>query len=152
VIAIAWRAQRRLNQRWRRLYTGTAQARRRGGDRLRPRARRLPLGGRHALSDHAPAIAPGTLPGRARPPRKAHHRRARLATELWAAGRGRQCPLLDGEPRRIPGLEVQPSHIRLTLQSPRLDLPARAAPGTPQRRRLSNEPKTKTLTGSLHIS
>ena len=69
-------------------------------------------------------IAPETLPGRARAPRKAHNRRSRLATQLWAAGPRRPRPLLDREPRRIPGLEVpQPSNISLTPQSTRLDLP-----------------------------
>jgi hypothetical protein len=60
-------------------------------------------------------IAPGTLPGRARAPRKAHDRRSRPARLLWATGPGRPRPLLDSEPRRIPGLEVtKPSNISLT--------------------------------------
>ena len=69
-------------------------------------------------------VAPGTLLGRARAPRKAQHRRARLAFPLWATGPGRQRPILDSEPRRIPGLEVtKPSNISLTPPSSRLDLP-----------------------------
>ena len=89
-----------------------------------------------------PTIAPGTLPGRARAPRKAHDRRSRPATLLRATGSGRPRPLLDSEPRRIPGLEVpKPSNISLTPQSTRLDLPLvppRQRPGnanTIQRRR-----------------
>ena len=44
---------------------------------------------------------------------------------LWAADpTGRWRPLLDSEPRRIPGLEVaKPSNISLTQPSSRLDLP-----------------------------
>jgi hypothetical protein len=36
---------------------------------------------------------------------------------------GRPRPFLDSEPRRTPGLEVEPSNISLTLPSTRLDLP-----------------------------
>ena len=65
---------------------GATQARRRRRDRRLPRTRRVPLGGRHPRCLTAtPTIAPGTLPGRARAPRKAHHHHARLARALWAA-------------------------------------------------------------------
>jgi hypothetical protein len=76
------------------------------------------------LTDHSPTIAPGTLSGRARAPGRPSTVARRLATRLWATGLGRLRPSLDCEPRRTPGLEVtQPSHISLTPQSIRLDLP-----------------------------
>ncbi len=75
------------------------------------------------MTDQTPTIAPGTLPGRARAPGRPSTVARRLAIRLWAAGPGRQRPFLDSEPRRTPGLEVKPSHISLTPQSMRLDLP-----------------------------
>ena len=48
VIEIAWRAQRRLHQRWQHLAPAAAQARRRRGDRVRARAGRIPVGGGNA--------------------------------------------------------------------------------------------------------
>ena len=69
VIEISWRAQRRLHQRWRRAAPTTTQARRRRRDRLRPRARRVLLGGRHAQLTPHPATPAPVLSGRAREPR-----------------------------------------------------------------------------------
>jgi hypothetical protein len=77
------------------------------------------------LTDHTtPTTAPGDAAGARTSTRKAHHRRARLATLLPAADpTGRWRPLLDSEPRRTPGLEVEPSNINLTPPSTRLNLP-----------------------------
>ena len=68
VIEISWRAQRRLHQRWQVLRRPAPQARRRRRDRLRPRARRVLLGGRHPeLSTTRHDRAPGAAGARARP-------------------------------------------------------------------------------------
>jgi hypothetical protein len=65
VIEIAGRAQRRLHQRWQ-LLAGHRRSRR---DRLRPRARRLLLGGRHPeLNLARQPRATGAAGARARPP------------------------------------------------------------------------------------
>ena len=67
VIEIAWRAQRRLHQRWQVLRRPATQARRRRRDRLRPRARRVLLGGRHPeLTTHRHDRATGAAGARAR--------------------------------------------------------------------------------------
>jgi hypothetical protein len=98
-----------------------------------------------------PTIAPGTLPGRARATGRPSTVARRLASRLWAAGPGRPRPLLDSEPRRTPGLEVEPSNISLTPQSMRLDLP----PVPPRQRPASANHTIKRrtrLTTTLHIS
>ena len=64
VIEIAWRAQRRLHQRWQHLRRRAEKARRRGRDRGRPRTRRIPLGGRHTRC--LTAAPPRSRPGRCR--------------------------------------------------------------------------------------
>jgi hypothetical protein len=135
VIEIAWRAQRRLNQRWQHLRTARGKP---AGVVAIACARGLAaFSGRQpsSMTDQPPTTAPRTLPGRTQAPRKAHDRRARLAKGLWAAGPRRPRPLLDREPRRTPGLEVKPSNISLTPQSTRLDLPPvppRNAPRAPE--------------------
>ena len=76
------------------------------------------------LTNRSNTIAPGTLPERARAPRKAHNRPSRPASLLSATRPSRPRSPLDGEPRRIPGLEVtKPSNISLTPASRTLDLP-----------------------------
>ena len=84
------------------------------------------------------------LPGRARAPRKAQHRRARLASLLSATGTRRPRPHLDSAPRRIPGLEVtKPSNISLTPPSSRLDLPPVPPRQRPRDPTLTTRPPTR---------
>jgi hypothetical protein len=107
------------------------------------------------LTDKTPITAPATLSGRARAPAKAHDSRARLATQLWAAGPRRPCPLLDGEPRRTPGLEVESSNISLTPQSTRLDLPPvppRQRPGDARHQTTTRRPGAVTTHPPYQLS
>jgi transposase len=123
VIEIAWRAQRGCTNAGSTCAPSVASPL--AWSRSRSPASSPDSSGRpRPLTDRrTPTIAPGTLRGRARATRKAH-RRSRPARLLWATGPGRPRPLLESEPRRIPGLEVaKPSNISLTQQSTRLDLP-----------------------------
>jgi hypothetical protein len=94
------------------------------------------------LTDPSPTIA--------RRCRGAHEHQGRPTTVARGSRKGygqpaltRPRPLLDGEPRRTPGLEVKPSNISLTPQSTRLDLP----PVPPRERPTSaNQPAIKRRT------
>jgi hypothetical protein len=104
------------------------------------------------LTDPTPTTAPGTLPGRPRAlpegPRPSHEG-SRLH---YGQPAYRQRPLLDGEPRRIQGLEVKALEYQSDPQSTRLDLrpvPPRERPasanhpgqrGPPNPGRLTNQP------------
>ena len=101
-----------------------AQARR-GSSRSRARASsRRSCGRQPPLTELIMIIASGTLPGGARATGRPSTVARRLAKGLWAASSFDWLgPCLDGEPRRTPGLEVKLSHIILTTQSMRLDLP-----------------------------
>ena len=65
VIAVAWRAQRRLYQRWAHLRGGTSRP---AWSRSPSRASSPHSSGRPQPLTDTPTIAPGTLPGRARAP------------------------------------------------------------------------------------
>ena len=112
MIEIAWRAQRRLHQRWQHLHD---ERRKPAGVVAIAVARELAaflLGGRDTLTDPTPTIAPGMLPGRARATRRPTHRRAKARdADYGQPATDRPRPLLDSEPRRIPGLEVASPRI-----------------------------------------
>jgi hypothetical protein len=75
------------------------------------------------LTEHTPITAPGTLPGRARATRGSTTVAAGSRELLWAAGPRRWRPFLDGEPRRIPGLEVPALEYQSDPAVDTLDLP-----------------------------
>jgi hypothetical protein len=62
------------------------------------------------------------------------------------SGLVRPRPLLDGEPRRTPGLEVKPSNISLIPQSITLDLP----PVPPRQRPARDQPHIHRRTQRLN--
>ena len=85
VIEISWRAQRRLHQRWQVPRRPAPQAHRGRRDRLRPRARRVLLGGRHPeLNPERHHPRTGAAGARARPTGPQTRRDEQPARALWA--------------------------------------------------------------------
>jgi hypothetical protein len=122
VIEIAWRAQRRLNQRWQHLHHDRRSPP--GSSRSPSPASSPPSCGRPpSLTDNAGSSRPGRCRGEHEQPGRPTTVARRLASSLWATDLGRQRPLLDGEPRRIPGLEVPALVYESDPAVDRLDLP-----------------------------
>jgi hypothetical protein len=90
---------------------------------LAPASCRRFFGRPQPLTDHTPITAPGTLPGRARAPRRSTTVAAGSRRLLWATSSGWPRPLLDSEPRRTPGLEVTALGYQSDPAVDALDLP-----------------------------
>src|ERR1044072_3140647 len=82
------------------------------------------------VTEPTPITAPGTLPGRARAPRGSTTVAGGSRRLLWATSPAWARPLLDSEPRRIPGLEVR--HLGYQSATPAATL---ALPLVPPRQR-----------------
>jgi transposase len=122
LIAMAWRAQQRLHQRWQHLRQAGASPP--ASSRSPAHASSPPSSGRPPLlTDRNTSITPGVLPGRARGTREGPRPSREGSRHYHGQPARRQRPLLDSEPRRTKGLEVTALEYQSDPQSTRLDLP-----------------------------
>ena len=113
VIEIAWRAQRRLHQRWQNLARQRRKPAPSRRDRMRTRARRLLLGGRHPAITTSPTTRPLRCCRGERGNRRPQNRQSEVREHAMGNRQRRPRPPLDSghdEQRvmRYPALEYQP--------------------------------------------